>query len=70
MLDLITLCKAIENKLKPVHRLEVVDKEPIKFEKMEDTPLPATYEMHNNTYYEIFFNAVCIFLSIILSFLF
>ena len=49
MLDLITLCKAIENKLKPVHRLEVVDKEPIKFEKMEDTPLPATYEMHNNT---------------------
>lgn len=47
MLDLITLCKAIENKLKTVHRLEVVDKEPIKFEKMEDTPLPATYEMHH-----------------------
>ena len=49
MLDLITLCKAIENKLKTVHRLEVVEKDPIKFEKMEDTPLPATYEMHNNT---------------------
>ena len=49
MLDLIMLCKAIENKLKTVHRLEVVDKEPIKFEKMEDAPLPATYEMHNNT---------------------
>ena len=49
MLDLITLCKAIENKLKTVHRFEVVDKEPIKFEIMEDTPLPATYEMHKNT---------------------
>ena len=33
------LCKAIENKLKTVYRLEVVDKEPIKFEKIEDSRL-------------------------------